>query len=125
MATFLGTPAVRQIISRLNKSDKEEQTLVGKIESSCHKFDHRGKGRLTADEYFNVIKLQNGIDCSKDEIRKIVQSLPADKEGRIKIEDFLYTDVHSEEAFKVVAIKSSKNRTTFTAAPLIHISGYR
>ncbi len=68
-STMLGTPAVRQIMARLNKSDKEEQMLIEKIASSCRKFDHRGKGSLTADEYFNVLKLQHGIECSKDEVR--------------------------------------------------------
>jgi hypothetical protein len=42
--------------------------LIEKIESSCRKFDHGHKGSLTADEYFNVLKLQNGIDISKDEV---------------------------------------------------------
>ena len=65
---LLGTPAVNQIISRLNKSDKEEQTLIQKIEASCKKFDHKGQGSLTADELFNVVKLQHGIDCSKEEV---------------------------------------------------------
>ena len=65
---MLGTPAVRQIIAKLNKSDKEEQLLIEKIASSCQKFDHKGQGRLTADDLFNVVKLQNGIDCSKDEV---------------------------------------------------------
>ena len=67
-STMLGTPAVRQIIAKLNKSDKEEQLLIEKIASSCQKFDHKGQGRLTADDLFNVVKLQNGIDCSKDEV---------------------------------------------------------
>ncbi len=44
------------------------QALIEKIESSCKKFDHSHKGSLTADEYFNVLKLQNGIDISKDEV---------------------------------------------------------
>ena len=66
--SMLGTPAVRQIIARLNKSDKEEQLLIEKIASSCHKFDHKGLGRLTADDLFNVVKLQHGIDCTKDEV---------------------------------------------------------
>ena len=65
---MLGTPAVRQIIAKLNKSDKEEQLLIEKIARSCQKFDHKGQGRLTADDLFNVVKLQNGIDCSKDEV---------------------------------------------------------
>ena len=101
-SSLLGTPAIRQILSRLNKSDKEEESLVNKIAGSCHKFDHQGKGKLTADEYFNVLKLQNGIDCSKEQVKKILSSLPADKDGRIKIQDFLHTDLHSEEAFKVL-----------------------
>ncbi len=45
------------------------QALVEKIESSCKKFDHSHKGSLTVDEYFNVLKLQNGIDISKDEVQ--------------------------------------------------------
>jgi hypothetical protein len=68
MATMLGTPAIRQILARLSKSEKEEELLVEKIASGCKKFDHKGKASLTPDEYFNVLKLQNGIDCSKDEV---------------------------------------------------------
>ncbi len=66
IATFF--QAVRQIISRLSRSEKEETALVDKLEGSCRKFDHKGKGSLTPDEYFNVLKLQNGIDCTKDEV---------------------------------------------------------
>lgn len=68
MAALLGTPAIRQIIARLSKSEKEEQALIERIESSCKKFDHEGKGKLTPDEFFNVVKLQNGVDISKDEV---------------------------------------------------------
>jgi len=106
---MLGTPAVRQIIAKLNKSDKEEQLLIEKIASSCQKFDHKGQGRLTADDLFNVVKLQNGIDCSKDEVKRIVSPLSKDNEGRIKIEDFLRQDIHSEEAFKAI----DKNKDGF------------
>jgi len=108
-STMLGTPAVRQIIAKLNKSDKEEQLLIEKIASSCQKFDHKGQGRLTADDLFNVVKLQNGIDCSKDEVKRIVSPLSKDNEGRIKIEDFLRQDIHSEEAFKAI----DKNKDGF------------
>ena len=34
MATLLGTPAVRQILSRLSKSEKEENALVEKVRYS-------------------------------------------------------------------------------------------
>lgn len=107
--TLLGTPVVRQIVARLSKSEKEEKILVDKIESSCRKFDHKGKGSLTPDEYFNVVKLQNGIDCTKDEIRKIMAPLPKDKNGKVKIDDFMRTDVHSEDAFKAM----DKNKDGF------------
>ena len=40
---FIGTPAIRQIIARLSKSEAEEQVLIEKIASSCRKFDHKGK----------------------------------------------------------------------------------
>ena len=43
--------------------------LFSQIEASCTKFDHRGKGYLTVDEIFNVVKLQNGVDVSKDEVK--------------------------------------------------------
>ena len=64
----MAIPAVRQILARLAKGDKEEEEFVEKIENSCLKFDHDKKGMLTPDEYFNVMKLQNGVDCTKEEV---------------------------------------------------------
>ena len=66
----LAIPAVRQILARLAKGDKEEEEFVEKIENSCLKFDHDKKGMLTPDEYFNVMKLQNGVDCTKEEVNQ-------------------------------------------------------
>lgn len=34
-------------------------------------------------------------------MKAILAPLPKDKEGRIKIDDFLHTDIHSPQAFKV------------------------
>ena len=31
-------------------------------------FDHNKKGILTPDEFFNVVKLQNGVECTKEEV---------------------------------------------------------
>ena len=67
----LAIPAVRQILSKMNKNDKEEEDLVEKIENSCIKFDHDKVGRLAPDEFFNVLKLQNSVDCSKEEVFKL------------------------------------------------------
>ena len=84
------------------------------------RFDKKGKGRLTVDDYYNVIKVclkqnnrffhilsfyvpkklhhndtvsnctsfikvQNKVDTSKDEIRKLVADLEMDKEYRVSI----------------------------------------
>ena len=68
MATRLAIPAVRQVLAKLAKGEKEEDDLVEKIENSCLKFDHDKKGILNPDEYFNVLKLQNGVECSKEEV---------------------------------------------------------
>ena len=76
----LAIPAVRQILARLAKGDKEEEEFVEKIENSCLKFDHDKKGMLTPDEYFNVMKLQNGVDCTKEEVNS---------SDRLKIKTFL------------------------------------
>ena len=75
MASILGVPAARQVIGRLHKSAQEENSLLEKLEKSCVKFDHRNRGGLKVDEYYNVIKLQNGIDITKSEvsIRTVVQ----------------------------------------------------
>ena len=67
-ATLLGVPAVRQVLARLSKAENEENALIDKLEKGCIKFDHAKKGALTADEYYNVIKLQNGIGIAKDEV---------------------------------------------------------
>ena len=94
MAHRLSIPAVRQILSKLAKGDKEEEELIEKLEDSCLRYDHDKKGMLTPDEYFNVLKIQNGVDCSKDEVKTVCLPLPCSKDGKIKIRDFLYLDIH-------------------------------
>jgi len=102
MAHRLSIPAVRQILAKLAKGEKEEEELVEKLEDSCLRYDHDKKGMLTPDEYFNVLKIQNGVDCSKDEVKTVCLPLPCSKDGKIKIRDFLYLDIHSEAAFKAM-----------------------
>eukprot|EP00090_Calanus_glacialis_P006313 TRINITY_DN14932_c0_g1_i1.p1 TRINITY_DN14932_c0_g1~~TRINITY_DN14932_c0_g1_i1.p1 ORF type:complete len:153 (-),score=67.88 TRINITY_DN14932_c0_g1_i1:137-595(-) len=102
MSSKLAIPAVRQVISKLAKGEKEEEELVEKIENSCLKFDHDKKGILTPDEFFNVLKLQNGVECTKEEVKTVCGPLPCTKDGKIKIRDFLYLDIHSESAFRAM-----------------------
>ena len=69
---LLGAPAIRQVLA-VAKSDatdeKQVKKIIEKIESGCNKFDHQRRGCLTTDEYYNVVKTQNGIDISKDDVR--------------------------------------------------------
>ena len=82
---MLGVPAVRQIVCKMRKNEKEETEMAAKLERSCAKVDRHGRGALTVEEYWNVCRVQNGIDVSKEEVKAIVAGLPQDKEGRIKI----------------------------------------
>ena len=43
-ANRLAIPAVRQIMAKLAKGEKEEEEIVEKIEDSCLRFDHDKKG---------------------------------------------------------------------------------
>ena len=44
MANRLAIPAVRQILAKLAKGEKEEEELVEKLEDSCLRYDHDKKG---------------------------------------------------------------------------------
>ncbi len=37
------------------------------------------------DEFLNVCKLQNKLDCSKDQLESLTKDLDKDKDGRINI----------------------------------------
>ena len=68
---LLGAPAIRQVlaVAKSDADDKQVKKIIEKIESGCNKFDHQRRGCLTTDEYYNVVKTQNGIDISKDDVR--------------------------------------------------------
>ena len=54
------------------------------------KFCDRVKGQFLLGYFFAL-----------SQVKKILKPLPTDKDGRIKIDDFLNKDIHSEDAFKV------------------------
>ena len=77
---------------------------------------------MTSDEFYNVVKTQNGIDIAKDDVglrifqevvvrklylkklfqlKRVTSNLPKDKENRIKIKDFLFTNTQSDLYFDV------------------------
>ena len=63
---LLGQPALVQLVEKAEggKTDKEKKALLKKIESQCQTFN--GKGKLTLDDFYSVIKVQVGeiIDIS-------------------------------------------------------------
>ena len=52
----LSIPAVRQILARLAKGEKEEDELVEKLEDSCLRYDHDKKGVSGHEEEPECIK---------------------------------------------------------------------
>lgn len=110
--TALGQPAMTQILANIqDKSDDEKKALALKLESNLKRFDKKGKGKLTVDEYYNVIKIQNKIDCSKDEIRKLVADLEMDKEFKVSVKDFMTAPIISEDVFN----KMDRNKDGFVS----------
>ena len=102
VASLLGQPALVQLLEKScgDKSDKDRKTLRDKIETQCKTFD--GKGKLTVDDLYNVIKLQMKVDVSKDDIRKAIVDLPMDKNYKISCQDFCRTPILSDEVFKLM-----------------------
>ena len=47
---------------------QDSAKLAEKLESCCKKCDRQNRGALTPDEFFTVIKVQNGIDVGKEEV---------------------------------------------------------
>ena len=66
--SLLGVPAARQIVSKMNSSEREKDEMVEKLERSCNKLDHSKRGALTIHEYWNICRVQNMINVSKDEV---------------------------------------------------------
>ena len=81
----LGQPAIFQILNKKRgRTEEEKRVLALKIEASCKRFNNN-QGRLSVDEFYNVIKLQNGVEVSKDELRRLVADLEMDKQFKISI----------------------------------------
>lgn len=53
---LLGVPAVRQIVCKMRKGEKDEMEMAAKLERGCAKFDRANRGALTIDEYWNVCR---------------------------------------------------------------------
>ena len=48
----------------------------------CHRFDHSGKGELTEKELYNVLKMQNQVDCTREEVSDIEITTTKHPRGR-------------------------------------------
>ena len=85
VVNVLGQPAIYQILSKKRgRPDDEKRAMAVKIEASCRRFNNN-HGSLSVDEFYNVIKLQNGVEVSKDELRRLVADLDMDKNFKISI----------------------------------------
>ena len=85
----LSLPAVKQIIFNAGLTGGREEELISNIEKSAQRYkeclkttfvsskfvfryDHSGQGELSDREWFNVIKLQNGVECSRDQVGQFI-----------------------------------------------------
>lgn len=92
--------------------------MLKKIESQL--LSYNGKEKLTVDEYYNVLKVQVltykwwkyqtsilsysqfKVDCTKNDIRKVVADLPMDKHYKVVIKDFIRVPILSDDVFKAM-----------------------
>ena len=60
VACLLGQPALVQLVDKAasTNNEKEKKELLKKAETQCKSFD--GKGKLTVDDYYSVLKVQVG-----------------------------------------------------------------
>jgi len=102
VAALIGSPALDQIVDKFvdGKSDSEKKEMIKKIEVQLVSFN--GKERLTVDEYYSVLKVQFKINCTKNDIRKVVADLPMDKSYKILIKDFSRLPILSDDVFKAM-----------------------
>merc|ERR1712087_416644 len=79
VAALVGQPALQQLVTKFatGKSDSEKKEMIKKIENQLVTFN--GKEKLTVDEFYSVLKVQFKLDCTKNDIRKVVADLPMDK----------------------------------------------
>merc|ERR1712008_594395 len=109
VVNILGQAAVYQISSKKRaRTDEEKKELAVKIEASCRRFNNN-HGSLSIDEFYNVIKLQNGVEVSKDELRRLSADLDMDKNFKISIKDFMTVPLISSEVFMTL----DKNKDGF------------
>ena len=69
--------AVRQILtaSRQPLKPEEEEELIKRIEESAKKFEPSRKGELSDKEMFNVLKIQNKVECKQEQVGACIKLL--------------------------------------------------
>merc|ERR1712045_841980 len=102
VASLIGSPALNQLVDKFvtGKSEAEKKEMLKKIGSQLVTFN--GKEKLTVDEYYSVLKVQFKVDCTKNDIRKVVADLPMDKHYKINIKDFIKVPILSDDVFKAM-----------------------
>lgn len=52
--------------------------------------------------YLNLFPSQFKVDCTKNDIRKVVADLPMDKHYKVVIKDFIRVPILSDDVFKAM-----------------------
>ena len=57
---------------------------------------------MTDKEIFNVLKIMNKIDITQDQVFAILEHLPRNRNGKIRVDEFISLPIISEDAFKAI-----------------------
>ncbi len=65
---LLGIPAAVLLASRLKGGDVTEKDALSRLARSCQRMDHRGRGSLSDEDYYTVVKRLHAINIRREEV---------------------------------------------------------
>jgi len=97
----LSMTAAKQILknSRRKTASKEnDDDYVRKIDEACKKFDKKGTGYISEIDIISILGYVN-LSCQHKKVSAICSHLPRNKQGKMRIDEFINLPILSEEAF--------------------------
>merc|ERR1711884_889069 len=86
-------------ISNARRGPKEEARYRREIRKMFDKADKDGDGKLTKDEWFNVLN-SSGCDTSLGEVSELFDRMDRDFDGRLSFGEFMGEETPLEKVFK-------------------------
>jgi len=98
--------AVKQILKSsrsktASKNKQDEDEVIKKVDDACRKFDKKNSGYLSEMEIISILGYVN-ISCPHEKVFSICSHLPRNKQGKMRIDEFINLPILSEEAFNAL-----------------------